>query len=259
MSDVYWLAIDKSDNNSSYKELKDRSVIAQGWSSINLQSLFPPETQANKNTFQKDVLSLGNQAYGNYDWWVKTDKNHVPRIMYTLASLKRGDLVVGIEGRKVQGICEVKNAGWESYHYDTSGDFEYRNTFGGQVQWIDWCPHRIGKPPTPSHQSVKGIARLVKEKDYILDIWGNIDFKNLTYSREKVEETLRAYDNLMDGKIGYRDNKVFFKHSNVQTGYFVEFGNVYCKNWLLESCDDSQPPIKFSSIEDLVRSGWVLD
>ncbi len=256
---VYWLAIDKSDGHSSYEEFKDRSVIAQGWSSINLTNLFKPTAISNRALFDQGVLTIGQQVYGNYDWWLNKDQYHVPRIMYMLASLKKGDLIVGIEGIKVRGICEVKINGWDSYYYDASSDLEYRNTFGGKVEWVDWCPYRIGKAPIPPAQSVKGIASLNKERSYVINVWKALKPENLRYSIGLVEDTIRVYDDLMDGKCVYRDDKVFFKHGDGRTGYFVNFANVYCREWILEDIKKIQPPIEFSSIEDIVREGWVLD
>ena len=259
MPNVYWLAIDKNGGYCTYEQLEERGVIAQGWPDINLKSIFSPELKADWNTFEQRVHALGDQVYGNSDWWVTKDRKHVPRIMWMLAHLQKGDLVVGIEGTRVRGICEVTANGWESYRHDTSGVFEYTHTFGGQVEWIEWCPHRIGKPPRPPAQSVKGIANLWSARDYVLDIWKNLKPENLRYSIGLVEETLRVHESLMDGIVCYRDDKVFFKHCDGRVGFFVSFGNAYCSEWILEDLKGVSPPVQFSDIKDLVRAGWVLD
>lgn len=263
MPNVYWLAIDKNGGFATYEELQDRGVIAQGWSSINLQNLFHPSLQTNESLFKQGVLSLGNQVYSD-DWWVQKDCYRVPRIMWMLASLKKGDLIVGIEGTRVRGICEVQTDGFDSYQYqvyykDDGRKSEYVNTFGGKVQWVDWCPYRIGKPPRPPAQSVKGIANLWSARDYVLDIWKNLKPENLRYSIGLVEETLRVHESLMDGMIYPGDDKVFFKHCDGRVGFFVSFGNVYCSEWILEDMKGVNPPMQFSDIKDLVRAGWVLD
>ena len=267
MPNVYWLAIDKNGGFATYEELQDRGVIAQGWSSINLRNLFHPSLQTDESLFKQGVLSLGNQVYSD-DWWVQKDCYRVPRIMWMLASLKKGDLIVGIEGTRVRGICEVQTDGFDSYQYqiyykDDGRKSEYTNTFGGKVQWFDWCPYRLGKAPTTPAKSVKGVAGLWKEREHVLNVWKTIKHATANncrwYSIQAVEETLRIHEDLMDGVICYTDEKVFFKHCDGRVGFFVSFGNVYCSKWILEDMKGVSPPVQFSDIKDLVRAGWVLD
>ena len=239
-----------------------------------MQNLFQPNPQTDESLFTQGVLSLGDRAYATgCDWWWKgRDRHHAPRIMWMLASLKKGDLIVGIEGTRVRGICEVQTNGFDSYqdqiYYKNDGSkSEYANTFGGKVQWFDWCPYRLGKAPTTPAKSVRGIAGLWKERNHVLNAWKTIQHLTANnrswYPIWKIEETLRIHDSLMDGLICYSDDsddkKVFFKHGDGRSGYFIKFGNVVSRKWILEDIEGNHPAIEFSSIEDMVRTGWVLD
>jgi hypothetical protein len=107
---IWWLAIDKNHQCSSYEELKHRKVIAQGWPDLgNLQTLLPLVEAGSKDVFNATIRELERLAYD--------DVGRAEKVMWHLLSLKAHDLVVGIEGTDVRGICELHQNGWESYQY----------------------------------------------------------------------------------------------------------------------------------------------
>jgi hypothetical protein len=168
---TWWLAIDK--DHCSYLELKHRKVVAQGWcdlgSLISLKQFFPN----NKNEFEQVIQLLGDVAYQGRDWWRDRDRNssRCPSVMWNLMDIKLGDLIVGIEGIKVMGICEMNSDGIASYRYD--GEYEYAQTIGFPVQWIEWDDSIFGFTPTAPSQGVLGIKGLNDESKAVIDAWEN--------------------------------------------------------------------------------------
>lgn len=171
MRNVYWLAIDK--DHTSYKELVDRRVVAQGWRMLGelrtLCRLFPQD----KELFVQVIQSLGDKVYGGEEWWDDTDRKGInaPQIMWSLLNFRKGDLVVGIEGTRVRGICEIEENGNESYIHDDH--YEYAQTVGGNIQWVDWNESFLGKPPRTPAQGVKGIKSLRNAKNNVIAVWEN--------------------------------------------------------------------------------------
>ena len=103
---IWWLAI--SLKHTSYAELKHRKVVAQGWPELgDLTGLCPLLGAGNNDEFRRAVTCLEAISYGQ--------ATHAAQVMDTLLSIKSGDLVVGIEGVQVKGICQLDKNGWESY------------------------------------------------------------------------------------------------------------------------------------------------
>lgn len=256
MRNTYWLAI-STQHGASYSELKRHSVIAQGWPDIDLTDFFNNHRNKKNNiSLKQATLKLGDHAYGTYSWWTEKDRDHVYKIMITLASLKQGDLVVGIEGTRVCGICEVSLDGWDSYFYNPNIS-DYKNTFGGSVNWIDWQLDDWGIAPTPPAQSVKGIKNLKKEKQKVLDIWSVIS-SSPRHSDELIAETRNVLEKVMDCKIGI-NNRVMFKNVDGRTGYFISVDNILNGITKLEDIRSKTNPINFTDINQLIQSGWALD
>jgi hypothetical protein len=96
---TWWLAIDRQ--HTSYEELKHRKVVAQGWPDLgNLVTLCTLVGAGDRNAFIQTVAALDRIGYGT--------ATHADRVMWDLLNMRAGDLVVGIEGTTVRGICELK-------------------------------------------------------------------------------------------------------------------------------------------------------
>ena len=164
---VWWLAIDRNQQNASYEELKYRKVVAQGWPALgNLVTLLPLVQAGRRDPFCGAVQTLYECVYPG-------GQDEVGRIMWQLLRLQEGDLVVGIEGGNVEGvrgICQIEHNGWDSYRYDDPGAYHhnYAHTVGCPVEWIDW---EFGFIPQPPAQSVPGIRALQNDCQQVIDAW----------------------------------------------------------------------------------------
>jgi len=160
---TWWLAIDRQ--YTSYDELKHRKVVAQGWPDLgNLLTLCALVGAGDRNTFIQTVEALERIACES--------STHAAKILWNLLNMKVGDLVVGIEGTTVKGICQLNKNGWESYQYHSPEAYNYAQTIGFSVEWIDWDANVFGFTPVPPAQSVQGIAGLQNESQQVISAWG---------------------------------------------------------------------------------------
>ena len=159
---TWWLAIDRQ--YTSYDELKHRKIVAQGWPDLgNLLTLCALVGAGDRNTFMQTVTALERIAYGN--------STHAARVMWDLLSMRAEDLVVGIEGTTVKGICQLKENGWDSYQHHSPEAYNYAQTIGFPVEWIDWDVHVFGFTPVPPAQSVQGVAGLQNASQQVASAW----------------------------------------------------------------------------------------
>lgn len=159
---TWWLAIHRE--NTSYEELKHRKVVAQGWPHLgNLITLCALVGAGEEDPFLQTVGALERIAYRN--------SPQVSRIMWDLLSMRAGDLVVGIEGKTVKGICELEKNGWESYQHRSPEVYNYAQTIGFPVEWIDWNADVFGFTPTPPAEGVQGVRRLRNESQEVIRAW----------------------------------------------------------------------------------------
>ena len=162
---VWWVAIDRNQENTSYEELKHRKVVAQGWPALgNLVTLLPLVRAERRDLFRRAVQAL-------YEFAHPEGQAEVDRIMWQLLRLQEGDLVVGIEGTDVRGICQLERNGWDSYRYDDPGAYNYAHTVGFPVQWRDWDAGRFGFTPQPPTRGVAGIRALQNDCQRVIDAW----------------------------------------------------------------------------------------
>jgi hypothetical protein len=168
---VWWLAIDKNGKHCSYLELKHRKVIAQGWSALgDLTSLKTFYFGSNKKGFKETIQLLGDTTYKGKHWFDKNRKlNKCPSVMWNMMDIKKGDLIIGIEGTTIKGICEISVDGIKSYNYDDR--YEYAQTIGKFVEWIDWDKSLFGFTPSTPRQGVHGIKHLNKKSSVIIAAW----------------------------------------------------------------------------------------
>lgn len=159
---IWWLAIDR--DYTSYQELKYRKVVAQGWPKLgDLSILTGLVEHGYKDEFVKTIDALNQLAY--------SEIGHASKVMLSLLSMKGGDLVVGIEGTTVKGICQLSNNGFDSYQLLSPSQFNYAQTVDLGVRWYDWNHSEMGNPPITPSQSVQGIAGLKKEYDQVKKAW----------------------------------------------------------------------------------------
>jgi predicted Mrr-cat superfamily restriction endonuclease len=136
MVNVWWLAIDRSKGYASFEELKRRKVIAQGWPDLGDMTRFLDE---NANTEPGTVVTkLTERLRANYPDDIP--QQQLPANLYNFFfGIKSGDLVVGIEGMNVRGICEIPEACSYCYEPKTHEGKEQNYAHGrGPVRWIPW-------------------------------------------------------------------------------------------------------------------------
>ena len=144
------MAIDT--NFSSYAEIKERHVIATGWPKLgDLSCLyqlcrlkFLDRVQA-YNMLTIWALEIKEEGYNP----LKTIfRNSFNRLLF---DIEPGDIVIGYEGTKVCGICQICNCFTYAYDYDgliscvspsafhkpKTPKFEYAHCLYG-VEWVDW-------------------------------------------------------------------------------------------------------------------------
>jgi MoxR-like ATPase len=167
MPDVWWLAIDIK--WSSYEELKQRKVVAQGWPDLGDLSLIRGQSAVIR---QHQLQHLASHA--------GSDNTPVRVFDRLLGEVKPGALVVGLEGTKVRGVCEICDC--TMYGFDQDGSFLGVNpsSFGKDnfeyaqclfpVVWIDWEEMAVNPPSAPA-QGVQGIRGLVNKREFVLQAW----------------------------------------------------------------------------------------
>lgn len=164
---VWWLAINTQ--TTSFEELKHRKVVAQGWPTLGDLSALRRFVPAHEDIFKAAVQLFGEVECTAYDWWAEDRKpTRTPSVMWNLLNLRQGDVVVGIEGTTVRGICELPFEACESYQYH--GAYDYAHTVGHPVEWVEWSS-ALGAPPRPPKQSVNGLRQLQSEREAVLAAW----------------------------------------------------------------------------------------
>lgn len=174
---VWWLALDT--NHTSYMEMKHRKLIAQGWSALgNLSTLYPLVQNNNYGLFEQVIQELARQAYG-------TNSNEVsraPLVMWNLLKIQANDLIVGIEGTAVKGVSQINQNGGESYRYDDSGAYEYAQTIGFPVEWIDWNPKIFCNFTPTAPLRLLGIKGVENDRQRVIEVWDAYRNTKLCYS-----------------------------------------------------------------------------
>jgi hypothetical protein len=103
------------------------------------------------------IQALGDVAYSAEPWWRTQDRqeHRTPTVMWNLLNVQPGDVIVALEGTVVKGVCQVAVAGVQSYQYAPA--YEYAQTIGFPVTWVDWDTTFFGFTPTPPSRGVLGI------------------------------------------------------------------------------------------------------
>jgi hypothetical protein len=165
---VWWLAINTQ--TTSFEELRHRKVVAQGWpklGDISSLCLFVPK---HEREFKRVIQLFGEvECSTAYSEWAEDQRfDRTPSVLWRLLSLCKGDLVVGIEGTTVRGICEMPSCAKWTYRYQ--GAYDYAHTVGHPVEWVEWNSV-LGAPPRPPNQSVHGLRQLQSEREAVLAAW----------------------------------------------------------------------------------------
>jgi len=133
---VWWLAIDRNEGYASFEELKHRRVIAQGWPDLGDMSQFIAENKsAHPEIVMNGLDALLRQAYPNAEISPKL-LNGLYNFFF---AIQPGDLVVGIEGAEVRGICEIPPEVAYSFEPRAADGQEQNYARGrGPVTWFPW-------------------------------------------------------------------------------------------------------------------------
>jgi hypothetical protein len=165
---VWWCAIDILE--TSYNECKHRKVVAQGWPLLGDLRCLIPLVPDHEKEFKQVVQLMGDARYAFLPLWRDKDRDHsrAPSVFWNLFSMQRGDLVVGIEGTTVRGICQLDADADVQYKHQPQ--WEYGQT-RFPVDWLDWDATTLGPPPQTPRQSVHGIRRLNQEEGTVAAAW----------------------------------------------------------------------------------------
>lgn len=156
MTIIWKIGIDR--DYSSFEELKNRHVVAQGWYDSNDLSFLSDPTE---NIFD----------YLNLIPYVKGSKSGNNAFKSLFRYIKSGQIILGFEGNEIKGICEVP----QDYLYVYENQFQYSNAIF-PVHWIKWeefCTDR--NIARQGGRGVKGIERcyLPEVNKYIENNWSN--------------------------------------------------------------------------------------
>ena len=169
---TWWSAIDV--DHTSYEELKHRRVVAQGWRHLGDISTLTRFIPDGWEPFAKVIQLLGDTAYRGESWWEDDDRKEtrVPTVMWNLLSVKAGDLIVGIEGIRVRGICRIAANAPQSYLYQDA--WEYAQTIGFPATWHDWDEGVMGPAPHAPAHGVLGLRGLKNESATVEKAWAKL-------------------------------------------------------------------------------------
>ena len=132
---IWLLAIDKE--YCSYKELKFRKILAQGWSAIgDLSPLLPVKDE------EKFKEIINNYVNYVYDGWSDSRDPGRGRIILNLTKFKKDDYVICCEGESVKGIAHITEE--LTYNYDNPKLYEYNQVMFPVAEWKDIVDDKHG-------------------------------------------------------------------------------------------------------------------
>jgi len=163
---IWWLATSKNEGHCSYDELKNRKILAQGWSAIgDISALLPVK---NENDFKKIINNLVVYVY---DGW--KDERDPGRVILNLLKISKGDFILCTEGESIKGIAKV--VVHPQYRDDNgSGQYEYAQTIYPVTDWKDWDFQKAGNPPPVKSMGPVGINYYGGDKQVVLDAWNKL-------------------------------------------------------------------------------------
>ncbi|GHT77768.1 hypothetical protein FACS189464_0020 [Bacteroidia bacterium] len=120
------LGIGSEPKKASFEELKQRCVVAQGWSDSGDLS-FLTESAENLDKF----LPLFNQG----------EQSGTNAFNQFFRSIKTGDIILGLEGNSIKGIGEIPNDFIYFFDDERTDNGEYKYHYRNcvfPVTWVDW-------------------------------------------------------------------------------------------------------------------------
>jgi hypothetical protein len=145
-------------------------VIAQGWPLLgDISKIIPIVLNpATESKFQMEIKKLVVPTY---------DLDRAAKALWQLFKIKRGDLVVAIEGTRVRGITQARQSAVEAYSFDPNNRYDYRQCAGRDVNWIDW-DERVAKPLTAPRKGVLAASRIHNDEQVVLEAWEKFAARN---------------------------------------------------------------------------------
>ncbi len=201
MVSVWWLAIDRNAGHASFEELKRRKVIAQGWPDLGDMTQFVAECQrAEPEIVKRKLVDRLREAYPGDEVSAR-----LPSALYNFFfGIQPGDLVVGIEGFAVRGICEISDECLYSFEATTRDGREQNYAHGrGPVVWFsweefspDWTPSEAGQ--TKAVAGLRGDARDEIIKRFASEGWQ--ETMHLLSSPKNAERLRRSIGQMEQGE-----------------------------------------------------------
>jgi len=166
MSDrgVWWVSL--ATEFVTYRQVKVRKVVAQGWPQLgDLSDIVGLASDPdNRSQFETVIRERAAEVYGSSS--VELDR--APGSLWRLLRIQAGDLVVAAQGTTVVGLAQVPRSGWEAYQFEER--FSYAQAVGGPVEWIDWSFVTHGPSPAAPRRLL-GVKAIGEARERILDAW----------------------------------------------------------------------------------------
>lgn len=176
---------------SSYEELKENNVVAQGWSGFgDLTFAYVAKDKTCNNDFKTFI-----------DKKCTSDSKAPYTFRQLLIDIQPGDIILAFEGQTLKGITEMPPK--FIYYYNDNME-EYMNCLY-PVRWVDWqqfCKNKnLQHYTTHAYNGVRGIENSGTDdiNSYIEKHW--VKFKEETQleiqpkeCQEKLEELIRNFD-----------------------------------------------------------------
>lgn len=198
---VWRMAIDRNHGHATYEEIRDRHVVAGGWSSLGNLSCLYQACRAGQLNWQQAHAVL--TVLANHNGFDPNETRFYNTFQAILAEIDTGDIVIGYEGIIPHGICQIGQC--FTYTFDLNGlfgvdpqhfgrnQFEYAHCIYG-VNWVDWnvfnaFVEATGDQPIPpavGGQGVPGFQKRNADADRIQLHWQAYiaEHPNLPYSQE---------------------------------------------------------------------------
>ncbi len=204
---VWRMAIDVNGGNATYEEIRERHVVAGGWSDLgDLYCLYQACRAGQLNWQQAHAVLTVLANHNGFDPNETRFRNTFRRL---LIEINTGDIVIGYEGMNPRGICQIGQC--FTYAFDPNGlhgvhpqqfgrnHFEYAHCIYG-VNWVDWnvfnaFVEATGDQPIPPYvggMGVPGFQIRNADADRIQQHWQAYvaAHPELPYSQEILEHCL---------------------------------------------------------------------
>jgi len=201
MTNVWWLAIDRNGGHASFEELEHRRVIAQGWPNLGDMTQFLGENvEAESRTVISRLTERLRAAYPG-----DALPEQLPNSLYNFFfGIKPSDLVVGVEGTNVRGICEIPESLSYRYEPKTHESSEQNYAHGrGPVRWIPWEIFSPDWAPAAPGKGILAVRRLQTECDTVIERFQGEEWRetmHLLSSQKNAERLFRSIRQMEQGE-----------------------------------------------------------